>query len=294
MANTAADVMSIAKGEIGYSRWNDPQNGTKYGRWYAEYTGEPYYGTNGVPYCAMFVSWCFNQAGAKAAGIPGAYCPWIVTAGKKAGKTVSKRNAKYGDIVLFDWEGDGTSDHVGLVESNNGSYLTCVEGNTNNGQVMRRTRAYSTVICVIRPDYGEEVSAPAPAKPSTPVSKPAPAPTYSPNLDVDGLWGRDTTTALQTILGTGVDGIVSQQYAIYRKSNPGLLSSSWEWVVYPRGGSAMVKAMQRKIGASADGFVGPETISALQSYLGTPVDGRIDKPSTCVRALQERLNTGTF
>lgn len=102
MANTAEDVMNIAQDEIGYSRWDDPQEGTKYGRWYADHTGEPYYGTSGVPYCAMFVSWCFYQAGAQAAGIPGAYCPWIVNAGEEAGKTISTEDADYGDIVLFD------------------------------------------------------------------------------------------------------------------------------------------------------------------------------------------------
>ena len=57
MANSAADVIRIAAAEVGYSRWSDPEQGTKYGRWYAEKTGSGYYGTNGVPYCAMFVSW---------------------------------------------------------------------------------------------------------------------------------------------------------------------------------------------------------------------------------------------
>ena len=32
---TASEVLRIAAGEIGYSRWTDPQPGTKYGRWYA-------------------------------------------------------------------------------------------------------------------------------------------------------------------------------------------------------------------------------------------------------------------
>ena len=99
--------------------------------------------------------------------------------------------------MLFDWQGDGTSDHVGLVESNNGSYLTCIEGNTNNGQVLRRTRAYSTVICVIRPDYSSSTAAKPTAlatpKPSTPTtSKPStpatPKPSTSiPQITVDGL-----------------------------------------------------------------------------------------------------------
>ena len=33
---TASEVLRIAAGEIGYSRWTDPQPGTKYGRWYAQ------------------------------------------------------------------------------------------------------------------------------------------------------------------------------------------------------------------------------------------------------------------
>lgn len=156
---TPQTVLDIARGEIGYSRWNDPLEGTKYGRWYAELTGEEWYGASGVAYCAMFVTWVFHHAGQEAPGLPGAYCPNIVNAGRKAGATVPVRNSLPGDIVLFDWGGDGVSDHVGIVEANNGSYLTTIEGNTsdtnnsNGGTVARRTRAYSTVICVIRPVY---------------------------------------------------------------------------------------------------------------------------------------------
>lgn len=36
---TANDVLRIAAGELGYSRWTDPQPGTKYGRWYAQAHG---------------------------------------------------------------------------------------------------------------------------------------------------------------------------------------------------------------------------------------------------------------
>ena len=293
MSNTAADVMKIAKGEIGYSRYNDNKKGTKYGRWYAKYTGEPYYGENGVPYCAMFVSWCFNQAGAKAAGIPGAYCPWIVNAGKKAGKTVAKKNAKYGDIVLFDWQGDGVSDHVGLVESNNGSYLTCIEGNTNNGQVLRRTRAYSTVICIIRPDYAAAVSTPTTSKPTTSTPTTSKPSTSIPQIEVDGLWGKETTKALQRVLGTSQDGIVSSQYNAYKRQNPGLMAASWDWVAKPKG-SQVIKAMQTKLGVDVDGIAGPQTFKALQKRMGTPVDGYMSKPSMCVKALQKTLNQGKF
>ena len=50
---TAQDLVDFAMGEVGYCRWDDPEEGTKYGRWYAQVTGSPYFGMSGVPYCAM-------------------------------------------------------------------------------------------------------------------------------------------------------------------------------------------------------------------------------------------------
>lgn len=115
------------------------------------------------------------------------------------------------------------------------------------------------------------------------------------SLTVDGLWGKDTTKALQRALGTTVDGIVSNQYASYKASNPGLLASSWEWETSPgKNGSQMVKALQKRIGATQDGFIGPNTIKALQRYLGTTADGCVSKPSQMVKVLQRKLNAGTF
>lgn len=155
MANNANDVLNVARGEIGYSRWNDPLAGTKYGRWYGNDMGfGSYFAQSGVPYCAMFASWVFNQAGATCAGLPGAYCPTMLSAGKNAGRAVNKYNAQAGDVVYFDWGNDGVSDHVGIVEANNGSYLTTIEGNTDKGIVARKTRSFGTVIGVIRPNYG--------------------------------------------------------------------------------------------------------------------------------------------
>ena len=167
MANSAKDVMAIAHKEVGYSRWSDPQKGTKYGRWYAERFGS-YFGENGVPFCAMFVSWCMHQAGAKAPGVPGAYCPTMLAAGKAAGRAINKYNAKFGDLVYFDWGNDGITDHIGFVYANNGGYLTTLEGNTDNGVVAYKTRSFNTICGVIRPNYDGTSSNPTPS--------PAPAP----------------------------------------------------------------------------------------------------------------------
>lgn len=115
------------------------------------------------------------------------------------------------------------------------------------------------------------------------------APTV-PQITVDGKWGRDTTTRLQELLGTPVDGEVSFQPVAYRSQNPGLLSG-WEWTSEPRS-SNVIEALQRKLGVTADGRIGPQTIRALQRKLGTPVDGRVSNPSVMVRELQKNLNAG--
>ena len=158
------NLLAIAAGQVGYSRWNDPEQGTIYGRWYAEQVGDPYFARNGIPYCAMFVSWVFAQAAQDMPGLPTASCRVIVSANRN--RQVSKYSANPGDIVLFDWgpSRDNVADHVGIVELNMTDYLQTIEGNTslgtsgsqgNGGYVARRTRDFADVYAVYRPDYGE-------------------------------------------------------------------------------------------------------------------------------------------
>ena len=37
-----------------------------------------------------------------------------------------------GDIIFFDWNNNGVADHVGIVESCDGSYVYTIEGNAND------------------------------------------------------------------------------------------------------------------------------------------------------------------
>lgn len=164
---SANKVLSIAAGEVGYSRWDDPQAGTKYGRAFAEKVGNSYYGNSGVPYCCMFVWWVLDQSGMTVPGMPTASCTALRNACANAGLIVSKMSAQPGDIVIFDWPGsrDGANDHVGFVELNRSTYIQTIEGNTssgasgsqgNGGVVARRTRDWSVVQDVIRPAYGSD------------------------------------------------------------------------------------------------------------------------------------------
>ena len=294
---SAKDVLRIAASQIGYSRYADPQTGTKYGRWMARKTGQAWYGANGVAYCAMFVSWVLNQAGQSVAGFPGAYCPTLRQAAINNGLRVNKYNAQAGDIVFFDWGGDGVVDHVGIVEINRGSYIQTIEGNTssgtsgsqgNGGGVYRRTRRWGVVNCIIRPRYGASSNAATTKKPSVSTST-------NSKLEIDGHWGPATGRKHQSVLGTCVDGIVSAQPLENKKYLPSCVSSgAWQFTSKCGGGSAMVAKLQTKIGCTPDGWFGPNSVKALQRYLGTTVDGVLSNSSECVKAMQRRLNDGTF
>lgn len=302
MANNANDVLKIARGEIGYSRWTDPQPGTKYGRWYAKDHGS-YYGASGVPYCAMFVSWVFAQAGASCAGLPEAYCPYILNKAKSAGKVLSnKQSAQPGDVILFDWGGDGVCDHVGIVEKNFGSYVQTIEGNTssgssgsqsNGGGVYRRTRAWSTVKAVVRPNYGSFSGSANTSKPTTNTS--------TGRLKVDGYIGRDSTVEWQTQLGCDIiDGVISGQNSANKGYLYRLTSITWEGT----GESGFVRKLQQFLAdkgydIKVDGFLGPKTVRAIQQFLRDYcgyVKHAIDDilgPNTAAN-IQNALNAGMF
>lgn len=164
---SANDVLSIARAEIGYDRYQDPEEGTKYGRWYAQGHGS-YFGTTGVPYCAMFASWCLDQAGVECAGMPAAATSVIRNAGIAAGKTrADVRDCQPGDVGLMSWSCDDWDlDHTVLIEKNCGSYVQTIEGNVNNGKVERRTRDWKYLRWVVAPEY--EAAGPAQEDPQQP------------------------------------------------------------------------------------------------------------------------------
>lgn len=291
---TANDVLNIARSQIGYSRWDDPQPGTIYGRWYAELMNAPEFGVSGVPFCAMGASWTLSQANATCAGFPGAYCPTMLSIAKSQDKVLAnKRDAKSGDIAYFNWDG-GVVDHVGFVEINQGDYLQTIEFNTGNGQVLRRTRKWEWVEAIVRPNY-DGVSQPANPPSTSNGNSSTPSNDYSQPeaINEDGWWGPRTTAALQRYLGTDPDGVISgQDRGDMRTVNRGGLQyDTWE---IGSGGSDVIRALQSKIGATPDGYFGVKTCRSLQAYLGTKIDAYVSGPSNMVRELQRRLNSNSL
>ena len=105
---------------------------------------------------------------------------------------------------------------------------------------------------------------------------------------VDGVWGPELTQRLQEIFGTPQDGRISNQPTSNREYCVGITVA--EWSTKLSGGSALIRKLQEWAETTEDGYIGPQTIRALQRKLGTPVDGVISNPSAMVRALQEWCN----
>ena len=127
-------------------------------------------------------------------------------------------------------------------------------------------------------------SASSGSKPSSGSSNTAKA-----KVTVDGYWGPNTTKALQKIFGTTADGKVSHQFECYKSQNPGL-EDGWDWEDDPSGYSPLIKAIQKKVGATQDGHIGPKTIKKIQKWMGTTQDGVFSKASPCIKKLQQWIN----
>ena len=107
-------------------------------------------------------------------------------------------------------------------------------------------------------------------------------------VTVDGQWGQATTKKAQSVFGTGIDGIISNQLSAYRRICPGIFSAEWSNV--KKGGSSLVRAMQSWLGITQDGYIGSEFIKAFQRKMGTPADGVLSNPSACIKEFQRWLN----
>ena len=101
--------------------------------------GQPYWSWYGfssrVEWCACFVSWCADQCGYIESGVmpKHSYCPTGVEWFRSRGQWQDRNSIPApGTIIYFDWGGDGVADHVGIVESCDGSTVYTIEGNANN------------------------------------------------------------------------------------------------------------------------------------------------------------------
>ena len=136
--NLAEDLVAVAESQLGYTEStrnyivegvDDIKGYTRYGAWY------------GIPYddwSAMFVSFCLHYANANGMPLESSCSNWVYqlqSAGMYA--AAADHTPKAGDLVFFDWNGDGGADHVGIVsryfpEENGAARLQCIEGDRKN------------------------------------------------------------------------------------------------------------------------------------------------------------------
>lgn len=86
-------------------------------------------------------------------------------------------------------------------------------------------------------------------------------------IAVDGVWGKNTTLKSQKVFNTGSDGIISKQDIKYKQYLLSVSENSWEFVKKGATGSALIRAIQKLVGAYPDGACGKNTIKAIQNFL---------------------------
>lgn len=191
--SSPAKVISVAKSFVDKDYKEGRNNDSLFGKWY---------GLNHQPWCAMFVSYCFNEAGLGklvAASSPKGFAS--CTAGsnwfKKHDRLLPAKEAQPGDVIFMAFDGDlSDADHVGICYKvdHKKKLIYTYEGNTidpsgrgsqvNGDGCYAKVRSYRNITGVGRPAYPaaspvKPVEAPK-AKPATTTPKPAPKPATKP------------------------------------------------------------------------------------------------------------------
>jgi hypothetical protein len=146
-------VAALAEGVRHLGLVERPVNRTMFGDWF---------GVDGVPWCNVFVSYCFATgagyklcSGFEGAGVYPKGCSYVPTTEawlRATGMWIGRAAPRPGDIAIYRWDAAGEAEHIGIVEKNlGGGRFQAIEGNTslasnsNGGAVMRRHRSVHQV-----------------------------------------------------------------------------------------------------------------------------------------------------
>lgn len=299
--SAARKVLATAASQIGYNRYADPKRGTKYARETQPvfWPGQTWLLANGIAYCDIFVTWVFWKALGKnfvTDSLPAGASYNTDYRASKGGR-VSKSAAQPGDVVVFDWNpATPATNHVGILEKRLASgNLQTIEGNTsigasgsqsNGGRVARRTRRWSQVKYVIRPQWSEAgAQSFTPAKPATkPAAKPAAtkAPAFPLPRKKGAMYfygrGKEKTAVTGMMRNTAVPGDVIQVGGRWKSKGLALFQAR----LIARGWSELKKD-------GADGRFDDtmhKVVGQFQKSMGLPVDHRVG-PGTWAAAWTE-------
>jgi hypothetical protein len=145
--SAGSQALDVAVTQIGTTEVPAGSNRTPYGRWYS---------MDGVPWCAIFVSWCFAQSGYKTfrySYVPAVHSDAIYC----RNRLCVVRSPIAGDLACYSW-GGARDAHIEIFSRwvMAGSVFEAVGGNTgsasfnNGGEVARETRYVSNVDAFVR------------------------------------------------------------------------------------------------------------------------------------------------
>jgi len=252
MGKSNTEQLAIAKKYLG-------QGGSRF----RKYCGLP----SGSAWCDAFVTTIFAEAGNAnlfCGGTKQTYCPTTIKWCRQHLAEVPPYLALPSDIGFCDWELNGIPNHIVFVrERKDCEAIYTIEGNTSGGIVAEKVRNTKYVCGIYRPHF----------KASFDTSKP---------LVIDGYFGYNSIAMLQTALKAkglyngGIDGILGQGTikAWQRKIGASPIDGLW--------GKATSKKAQKFLGVTVDGYFGPNSVKALQTWINkvtasTPSTSIIDK-----------------
>lgn len=202
--------------------------------------------------CCYFVSLTFKEAGNAMLFYGGkmvTYCPNAIKWCKANLAQIPIYLALPSDIIFFDWELNGTPNHIGRVDHRISDVeIATLEGNTTSkGVVARRVRTVKYIQGVFRPHF----------KATFDVKK---------KLEIDGYFGYNSIAVMQKVLGVKVDGILGKDTVKALQKYLGV-SADGSW------GEKTSKALQKRLKKDGyykgdiDGMVYEATVKAFQKWL---------------------------
>lgn len=158
------------------------------------------------------------------------------------------------DVITFDWNLNGTPDHIGFVANRiSDTEIHTLEGNTGSGIVAYRTRPDTYINGVWRPQF-----------------KPTSFTTLK-KLDIDGKFDYNSIACLQLALRRGgyykgkIDAILGKETvrALQKKASDGSgmrIACDGAW------GIKTTKALQKWLNIKVDGYWGVDSTKSLQRW----------------------------
>ncbi len=245
----------IAKAEIG-------NNGSKYRKWFYNRTSD-YYGVN---WCAVFISWLYNQVGLLNKLVPksdgagcfareydGKYGKWLESEYSSKATT-----PKPGDIVTFTWNGIGRvlgqdpyySNHVGYVYAVDDDYIYTIEGNTNSNNADYSVVAYKQY-----------------ARTSGKINGYYRA--YYPDVKTES----EEEKMNNFRKGDKGDGVLAYKSLVIQAEKFGLIKTKVaEDNIFGNGTEQATKEIQKLYNLEVDGIAGKNTITALRNAINNKID----------------------